>query len=144
MSSIKEVSKRESAGRYSLLHKSIPVICLIMILSYYFPMYGVIWFLPDRLYRAGDLLYYYLNPFTTSPVIIGILCIFINLRYKECIIKIIFLLLLLWSIIITGFMVVNEVMIIEMYRYIPLVFVVGVNIKIISKCKKMKNIVLND
>ena len=105
MSSIKKPFIIKHNRLNLVIHYAIPILFLCMIIFYYFPIYGVIWLLPDKLFMLGDLLYQIINPFTIAPAIIGFIFMIINIKYKDIVLKMLFLISYILSILLSGFLI---------------------------------------
>lgn len=137
MSSIKKPFIIKHNRLNLVIHYAIPILFLCMIIFYYFPIYGVIWLLPDKLFMLGDLLYQIINPFTIAPAIIGFIFMIINIKYKDIVLKMLFLISYILSILLSGFLIPVMISLKETYVYIPSLLVIGLNTGIVIKRKML-------
>lgn len=85
----------------------------------------------------GDLLYQIINPFTIAPAIIGFIFMIINIKYKDIVLKMLFLISYILSILLSGFLIPVMISLKETYVYIPSLLVIGLNTGIVIKRKML-------
>lgn len=102
---------------------------VLAILLYYFPIYGVIWLLPDRLFLIGDIIYKVINPFTLAPIIVGGMFWWIDFMYGIIEIKILFGILYAFSLCISFSLVPSIVSFNEIFKYCGVFLMIVLNLR---------------
>ena len=104
---------------------------ILLTVTYYFPIYGIIWFNFEEVYQMGDKLYGIVNPFMVAPYLSGFFLLWVCIFHGDIVLKILFYIIFLITLMISVYYITGITAKSECIIYMPFVLFMLLGGKII-------------